>query len=237
MARGSVITDNDDELEDDPFDNELEDGDDDEEVEEEEESTESEDEDDGETETPNPAQLQAQIQELTNRLGGLQGSLQRSQEEKQQMQMQFLGQQAQLRHAQLLAGGVEPAAAEAQVRAEVSQAVLQIQGNSINTEKQALEEASRIVTANHLAVKHGIPIDSAEFKRLALVKDPDDMAAMAELIATKKRTVQKVKQKAVRQKNQADKFGSARPAATPRKKKAGSLDEALEQFVSTRIRS
>jgi hypothetical protein len=202
----------------------------------EEEDDEEESEDSDEKETPDNAQIAQQVAELQARLGGLQGALQKSQEEKQQMQMQFLGNQAKLRHTELLASGMDEQAAAAQIRAELSEVVLHIQGNSISTEKQALEEASRAIWAQQLAVKHGIPVDSAEFKRLILVKDPEDMAEMATLISSKQRVKTRTATKTKRQSSGADRFGTAQGSTSPRKKPAKNMDEALDRFMTARIR-
>src|SRR5688572_33426964 len=107
MSRGSVITD-DSELDEDIFGEDVEDeeSDDTDFDEDESESIETTDE----TETPDLVQLQAHVAELTSRMSGLQGSLQKSQEEKQQIQMQFLGMQAQSRYQQLISAGADPAA-------------------------------------------------------------------------------------------------------------------------------
>jgi hypothetical protein len=121
--------------------------------------------------------------------------------------------------------------AQAQVRAEVQQALLQMEGNNINTTKQSMEESARILHAQKLAIEHKIPLDSAEFKRMMQFKDPEDMTEAAKLIAS---AGVKQTRNTKRRKTGADKFGKAAPVSKPSRKPAKSLGEAMDRFVSRR---
>jgi hypothetical protein len=221
MSGRSVLAD--DELEEEDL--ELETGDDDEEESEEEESS-------SETETP---QQPAQNLDYESRFKGLQGSLQQQIEQNRQLQAQLVQVQAAQQYQNYLAQGATPEQATAAVQSQVAQFVLQQQGNNINTEKAALEEASRVITAQGLAIVHGIDVKSPEFARLAKFKDPEDMQAFAETLAKSKQTTTKKVAQVKRKATQADKFGSARSSGSAPKTKPKSLGDAADKFSKIKI--
>lgn len=220
-------------IDDDEFDDDLYDDDSFEEEEEleEEEEEESDDDDDG-TETSRPAQQN----ELTHdRFAGMQSALQQSQEANRALQGRLLIMAAEQRRQQLVASGVDDAQAQMLVRSEVQQALLDMAGNNINTERQANEESARILRARELAIDNSIALDSAEFKRLMQFKDPDDMAEYAKAIAGRSTSGSKKSSAKTGRKKPSAKFKEARPVGRPKRTKAKSLSEAADRFISRRI--
>jgi len=193
----------------------------------EEDDEELEDDDSG---TDAPQTPQQPVHNYEERFKGLQGTVQSVTEQNRILQTQLLQMQAQQAYAGLVAQGKSEEEARGMVEAALAQELLKQQGNNINSKEQALEAAARGVTAQALAVQYKIPVDSPEFARIAKVKDPEDMEAMAQLVANKK----KVKANAKRPAN-ADKFGSGRSPGSAPKQKAKSLGDAADRFSKIKI--
>lgn len=168
------------------------------------------------------------------RFKGLQGTVQAYSEQNRQLQTQLLAIQAQNAHAQLMASGKSKEEADSILQAVLTQYAMQMQGSSYQTKEQALEQAARGVTAQALAVQHGFALNSPEFARIAKVKDPEDMAAMAETLAEKRSTAAKSDKNAKRPVN-ADKFGSGRSSGSAPKTKPKSLGDAADRFSKIKI--
>lgn len=227
MPRGSVITDDELDLDEEELDDELD-------LEDDEDS--EEDEDDSETEQPQATTGNTQTIELS-RFQGLQGSLQQSREREQMLTAQLILLTGQVKRNELIAAGVDPAIADEQIKSLIAAEIVKMEGANIGTQRQALEETSRVLLARQLAQEHNIALDSPQFDRMMKFKDPEDMTAYAEAIVQRAATQEKTKEKAKRQKRGADRFGSARPVGRPPKEKAKSLGDAMDRFVGRRISS
>ena len=194
-----------------------------------EEDVEEIEDDDSGTDAPQTPQ-QPVANNYEDRFKGLQGTVQTVTEQNRILQTQLLQMQAQQAYAALVAQGRSEEEAAGMVQTALAQELLKQQGNNINTQGQALEAAARGVTAQALAVQYKIPVDSPEFQRIAKVKDPEDMEAMAQLVSSKRKVKTNAKRPA-----DADKFGSGKSPGSPPRTKAKSLGEAADRFSKLKI--
>jgi hypothetical protein len=211
MARASVIAD--EELDDDYEDDESE------EVE----------EDDSGTDDPTPTPPTNPDYEV--RFKGLQGSLQQQVEENQRLNAQLMLIHTATHVQNLIQQGTDPEQAKQQGIAILAGKVAEMKGQALTNKEAALEQASRLMWAQSLAMNNDIDMNSPEFTRLMKVRDVDDMEAMAQLISSKKKTGQRVK----RVRKDSDRFGSGTSNSSPRRKKAGSLGAAADRFARIKI--
>jgi hypothetical protein len=184
-------------------------------------------EEESETETPQTPQQPSNFEE---RFKGLQGTVQNVTEQNRILQTQLLQFQAQQAYAGLIAQGRTEEEAQGMVQTALAQELLKQQGNNINSKEQALEAAARGVTAQALAVHYNIPLNSPEYQRIAKVKDPEDMEAMAQLVSSKSKVKANSKRPAG-----ADKFGSGRSSGSSPKNKPKNMTEAADRFSKIKI--
>ena len=235
--RGSVITDDEEELSFGFDDEELEDEelDNDEELDDEEsdedDDDESDDEEDGETETPEqPAfDWESDDNPYKNRFRGLQGSLQQSQERVQDYERRVWAAEAQAFKA-----SISHLSDEEQTilsRNWLMQKAAEYQMNHNVQQQQAIDQVARGMYIHQVATEFGV-----DPKKLERFKDPDDMRAYAEDLSQIQKSSQKTVRKEVRKVKKANKFGSGGGRVSgPPKKKAKNLDQATDMFSRMKL--
>lgn len=223
-ARHSVITDDEEEL-DDEFNSDF--------LMEEEDEEESEENESGETEES--GQPEPQI-DWESRFKGLQASLQRSQETVQQVQQEAFMAKAEAQRANLIAQGLDPEEADRQFKLWLQGQALEFQAKQNASDREALEHVSRGAFLQQLVAQYGIDTKSKTFERLSRMKDPEDMRAFAEEVSTQKKAATKQTNKVVRKTKGSDKFDSGGGrVGSPPKKKAKDLDDAASVFSRYKI--
>jgi hypothetical protein len=236
--RGSVITDDEEELsfnfDDEELDEEEldESGDSEEEDESEDDSDdESDDEEDGETETPEQSQFnwEDDSNPYKQRFKGLQGSLQQSQERVQDYERRVWAAEAQAFKASISHLSDEEQALLS--RNWLMQKAAEYQMNHNVQQQQAIDQVARGMYITQVATEFGV-----DPKKLERFKDPDDMRAYAEDLASMQKSTKKTVRKEVRKVKQANKFGSGGGRVSgPPKKKAKNLDQATDMFSRMKL--
>ena len=227
MAQRSVITNEDEE--DFDFDPDSVDV-----YEDEDEEEEFDEDEDGETEDE-PDQPSSQ-DNWEQRFKGLQSTVQRSQEQLNLARQEAFMARAESERVRIHSQGLEPVEADRQFKLWLITQANEFQAQQNATDREALEHVGRNAYLQQLVNEFSINTKSKTFERLARIKDPEDMRAFAEEVATREASTSKRVKKVTRKAKGADKFDSGGGrVGSPPKKKAKSLDDAASVFSKFKV--